>query len=380
MGADVSALTHAAGVALAEVFGPVVVRPGEVLPSSERAVVLRASARYASGRQHDVVLKAAVGAGDGGAREQAALTLLAAHDVPGVVRLLAAGDDPPVLVLADLGTRPTLADRLLGDDPVAAQQAVLGWAAAVGALQARTASFRQAFSSELASLSPLGPPAVDTMPDALSGASAVLARELPRLGVHVSADALVELRGIGDALDVSVLGAAGALAPGDTCPSNAVETAEGIVLLDFEGAEYRHVAWEAAYLTVPWPSCWCSWALPPQVTELALARWRQAVSGALPEVLTPGFADDLVRAATGWAFISTGWFLGSAFAGDPPPSEPARRSLIPRRRALLQHRLGQVAALKSPLVPSLADLAAQTCAAMQCEWGAHPLPLAPAFR
>jgi len=255
-------LRRAAAAALSPTLGPVEVVLGERLPSSERAVVVRAVARDAGGREQAVVLKAPCGAS---AREQAALRLLAEHQVPGVVRLLCSSVDPPLLVLADGGSGPTLADRLLGDDPAAAEAAVLGWAAAVGGLQAATTGLRQAFTDELSAVSPLGTPPVDSSDQALAEAAAVLARDLPRLGITVPAPAVDELRGVAASLDVSAPGSAGALVPGDTCPSNALETDSGIVLLDFEAAEHRHIAWEAAYLSVPWPSCWCSWRLP--------ARW-----------------------------------------------------------------------------------------------------------
>lgn len=151
----------------------------------------------------------------------------------GVVRLLCSSVDPPLLVLADGGSGPTLADRMLGDGPAAAEAAL-----------------------------------------AEAAAAAVLARDLPRLGITVPVPAVEELRGVAASLDVSAPGSAGALVPGDTCPSNALEADGGIVLLDFEAAEHRHIAWEAAYLLVPWPSCWCSWRLPAEVTARALQAWQ----------------------------------------------------------------------------------------------------------
>ena len=247
---------------------------GEQLRGSERAVVRRAVARDVEGREQPVVLKAAGPAGTSGVREEAALAMIAAHGVPGVVPLLARSADPPLLVIADLGRGPTLADRLLGDDPVAAKTALVDWASTLGGLQAATAGLRGAFEAGLGELSPLGAPPADTSEETIKEAARTLADELPRLGVVPSGAALDELRGVAAQLDVSADGAPGGLAPGDTCPDNAVETADGTVLLDLEWAEYRHVAWEAAYLTVPFPSCWCSWRLPEEVALRALAAWR----------------------------------------------------------------------------------------------------------
>ena len=373
-------LAAAAGAAVQAALGPVEVVLGARLPSSDRAVVVRAVARDREGRDHPVVLKAPVGSGPGSAREESALRLLADRQVSGAVRLLGVSPEPVLLVLADLGTGATLADRLLAEDPVAAEAAVLAWAARLGGLQAATTGAREEFASRLAESSPSGAPALDTSSEAVAEASAALARDLPRLGVPVPPAALEELRGLADALDVGTPGSPGGLVPGDTCPSNAVESAEGLVLLDFEGAEYRHLAWEAAYLTVPWPSCWCSWRLPEPLVARALAVWQQAVAPVVPVVTSPAFRDDLVQATLGWVFISTGWMLGAALDGDPPPADPARRQVVPRRRALLQHRLGQVARQDSSVLPALRELAARTHAATLREWGPRPLPLAPAFR
>jgi Phosphotransferase enzyme family len=53
-----------------------------------------------------------------------------------------------------------------------------------------------------------------------------------------------------------------ALTLADACPDNSIRTTRGYLLIDFEEAEWRPVAWDVAYLTVPWPSCWCCFTLP----------------------------------------------------------------------------------------------------------------------
>jgi hypothetical protein len=330
----------------------------EDLGGSGRSLVLRARAG-----DRPVVVKAAVEAGPGPVRERAALQVLAGAGVPGVPRLLATADDPPLIVLEDLGSGPNVADALLGTDPDTAAAALADWAGALGALQAATTGLRDRFAAELAALSPLGSPPVDTSADALAETAGTLSRLLPRLGVTPSDAALDELRGIGVALADP---AAAALTPGDTCPDNTIRTGRGYVLIDFEGAEFRHRAWEAAYLRVPWPSCWCSWSLPAAVAERALDRWR-AAAGPLPAT----FEDDLERATLAWAFVSTGWFLPRVLAGADDP----RDARTPARRAMLQHRL-----TTAPGSGPLADLAAETAAALRRTYGDHPLLPAPAFR
>src|SRR5439155_252120 len=68
-----------------------------------------------------------------------------------------------------------------------------------------------------------------------------------------------------------------AVAMSDAGPGGSVADAllgDGLVPIDFEGAEWRHVAWDVAYLTVPWPSCWCSWRIPRSVAEQATHAYR----------------------------------------------------------------------------------------------------------
>lgn len=369
-------LLRAAEEALEPALGPVrLTAAGRLAGGSDRSELLRA----VTGNGRPVVLKAPLVSGDGPVREEAALRVLTAYGVPGVVRLLAAAPRPPVLVLSDAGTGPTLADLLLGTDPAAARAALLSWAGTLGALQAATTGLRAAYEAELAALSPLGPVPVDASEGTLADAVGRLRRVLPQLGVSPDEAALAELQGLAAELDVSGAGAPGALTPGDVCPDNAVAgPGGGFTLLDLEGAEHRHVAWEAAYLTVPWPTCWCAWALPPQVAAAALERWRAAVTPALPYVRTAAFDADLARATVGWALVSTSWFLPRALGGDATLDHPNRPARAPGRRAALQHRLGIAAGLATGT--PLGALAAEVHAATVRAWGAEQLAPAPAFR
>jgi hypothetical protein len=369
---DVDALLTAAGHALEPVFGPVQLVAGAGLGGSDRSSVLRARVRM-DGGELPVVLKAPTRSGPGAVREEAALRVAARQGLPGPVRLLAASADPPLLVLADAGTGPTLADHLLAPDADAAEAALLRWAGAIGTLQAASADGRARFEEALAALSPFGPPPADTTPDDLGDGAAALVRDLPRLGVLPSAAALDELRNLCDELVTPASG----LVPGDTCPDNAVDAPGGVVFLDFEAACHRHVAWEGAYLTVPWPTCWCSWRLPEAVVGRALARWRAALG---PAAAGPDFAGDLERTTIGWALLSTAWLLPAALDGDPPPRDPAVLGRTPTRRATIEHRLEVAGALATPVLPALRALAAEVHAAAVDVWGRCELEVAPAFR
>jgi hypothetical protein len=340
------------------------------LRGSERSAVHRVRATAADGGQRSLIVKQYFAAGEGWVRESAALTVLAgAGRRP---RLVAEAGEPPVVVTEDVGEGSSLADALLGDGPRMAERALRRWAEAVADLHVATREARDRFRAELTARQGDLPVRESSVGVDLDDAVRVLERECPALGVRVPGGAVDDLRGLAKRLGGSGLAA---LTPADACPDNNIVTEDGLVLVDYEGAQWRHVAWDVAYLQVPWPSCWCSWRLPADVAARAVESYRLAAARALPEVGEPGFARDVEAAVVGWALLSTTWFLNNALGSDPPlnPDRPT-----PSRRAMIQHRLDRAAA--SPELPALAELAGRLVAALRNRWGDVPLDLAPAFR
>lgn len=342
----------------------------ELLARGGRSEVRRVRARRPDSPETTVIVKTFADAGENWAREAAALACLPA-DAP-AVRLVAAGPRPPIVIMSDAGDGPSVADALLGDDPAAAGEAVHAWATAIGRLHRATLGARESFRVELRSRSGelmLGESRMSIMADE---AAAALDDLFARLDMRVPSGALAELRELPRRLRGED---AGALSPNDACPDNNVRTADGLVLVDFEGAQWRHVAWDVAYLTVPWPSCWCSWRMPREVTERAIERYRATVEDGLPYVRTGQFRDDVTAAAVAWTFVSASWFLPSALRDDAPPWDPDRPA--PTRRAVILHRLE--AARRTTALPELAELAGRLRAALVERWGELPLGFAPAF-
>ena len=104
----------------------------EVLADGERSTVLRVEATDRDGGHQGLIVKRYHADDEGWRREAAALA-----SVPGSVRvpaLVAVGSSPQILVTEDLGDGPSVATALLGDDPRAAEQAVVGWAEALAEL------------------------------------------------------------------------------------------------------------------------------------------------------------------------------------------------------------------------------------------------------
>ena len=163
-------------------------------------------------------------------------------------------------------------------------------------LHRATTRCREAFRDALDARAGALAVADSTVSADLENAAATLARQCAELDVDVPAGALGELRAL--ATRLSDAGAA-AMTPADACPDNNVRTGDGLVLIDFEGAQWRHVAWDLAYLIVPWPSCWCSWRIPADLAGQAIEAYRTAF--AMREADSAGFRRDVEAAAVGWA-------------------------------------------------------------------------------
>jgi hypothetical protein len=373
-------MLHAAVTALRERWPAARMTDAVRLRGSERTMVWRVrlgtDAKARSAPPATVVVKVyTVGERRTGGwiREAAALATLTKLGVADAPLLLAESTDPLLVVMTDAGDGTDLATILLGDDRPAARRGLLAWAAAVADLHVATRHGGEVFARQLARRADGEAPAPDPMPAECARAADVLAEQLPGLGVRPSAAVLGELPAL-----AAVLAAAdetAALTPADTCPDNNVLTSDRMVLLDYEGAQFRHVAWDVAYLSVPWPSCWCSWLLPDTVAREAVGRYRARAGAGIPYVTSPEFERDVVVATLGWAFLTAAWFLPNA-AVDPPVEPPI---VAPFRRQLVQHRLRAAAGLHLSEFPALTALAAECADATVEAWGHRPLPLAPAW-
>ncbi|TMM35616.1 MAG: hypothetical protein E6F99_18995, partial [Actinobacteria bacterium] len=236
----------------------------DVLGGSQRSVVRRV--RVGSGT---LILKEYRQPGDGWVRESAALSVMP-RGAP-APRLVAERATPSAVAMSDAGPGGSVADALLGDDPVRASAAVVAWATAIGTMHRVTTGLREPFRQALTARNGYRPVAESAVVTRLDTVARNMARHCAELGIDVPPDAFAQLRALAVRLDGA---GAAALTPADACPDNNVFTGDGLVLIDFEGAEWRHVAWDVAYLTVPWPSCWCSWRIPRSVAEQATHAYR----------------------------------------------------------------------------------------------------------
>jgi hypothetical protein len=249
-----------------------------------------------------------------------------AHD--GAVRLV---------VLEDLGRAPTLENKLLGNDPKAAERALLSWSRSLGRLHASTAGREADFDALSRRLGS------SRVTDPLSSAGHQAFEELPELltdaiGVVTSGEAHRRASAASWLLDSH---SHRAFSPSDACPDNNVITSRGVRFLDFEGGCWRNVLLDAGYLRVPFPTCWCSFTLPAGMTEAMVAAWRAEVRDVWPDldddaVLLPALLDAQLL----WVWVSTWWFLPRVGQDDGPVESDARS---PRRSVALRSRWQQLA-------------------------------------
>ena len=364
-------LMAASAAALAETWGPVRLEPYEELGGSARSDVWRVRVRAARplpNAPRSLVVKRY--RSDNPAPWAREVSGLEAADDPAIApHIHGILPEAKIVVLEDLGKGSTVADALSGHSPSNAARAVYAWTDTMARLHVRTRNRGAEFAERLARRAPHAP--AHAVPAMLEAAATKLEGQLGTLGLSAPSGSLEMLCDLGDMLG---LDGRAALSPADACPDNNIRRRQGLALIDFEASEYRHIAWDVAYLLVPWPSCWSSWRLPDRVATSAFERYRRQVVHALPYVGTDEFVHDVRLAVLGWTIATTPWFLPRALAGcDEPAVHP-----VPSRRAMILHRLALSTQLGGP-----APLIKLTHALEQDllrRWGEHPLAMAPAFR
>jgi aminoglycoside/choline kinase family phosphotransferase len=349
-------------------LGAALAADGDIFPGSRRTLVVRA--REASGRRVVVKRYLTDQVEAPYAREAAALAALTT--VPGAPapRLLAECGDPRVVVLSDLGDAPHLASHLLGSDAHAAAASLADWAEGLARLHVAGRGLRDAFVDGVRARAG-DAVVVDYLPAHLAGAARAWPGLARALGVEVPDDAWEVLREVPSRFRVD----AASLSAADMCPDNNLLDDAGVRLLDFEFAIWRPVAWDVAYLHVPWPTCWCAWSLDASAAEAALDRWRGVAATAWPGVATPAFDVDLALAREAWAWLAGSWCVAEVVEGrrrTPNPAKPMPR--MPDRSLRLLRTAAEGVAL-----PELADVARRLADAVADAHGAVAVPLAPAF-
>ncbi|MEU6237993.1 hypothetical protein [Kitasatospora sp. NPDC047058] len=284
--------------------------------------------------------------------------------------LIAADPERRLLVMADLGEAPTLADLLLGTDPKAAERALLEWACGLGRLAASSVPRRAEFAA-LWQRHDQGRPSWEDEPWQRQNVDAFLDL-LAECGLTVPPGLAEELTAIGTAGGDRYPG----FTPGDTCPDNNLITADGLRLIDFEAAGYQSVFLTAAYCRMPFSSCWCVYRLPDDLARRIEQSYRLEVLAPYPEL-----ADEMLwqagmaQAVVVWTVYSTLHLLRRALPQDGPMHRTRRP--VPTRRQVLRHRW--TGALGLTGYPAFTATMRLLLSELASGWDVPDLPGYPAF-
>ncbi|WP_259294669.1 hypothetical protein [Streptomyces canus] len=281
------------------------------------------------------------------------------------------GVDPevPLLVMADLGNAPTLADVLLGSDPTAAESGLRAWARGLGQLAAASVH-RRADLALLWSRYDKGMRSWGDEPWIAQRATDLLAL-LDGAGLAVPPGLAGELARIGTAGGEEYP----AFTPGDTCPDNNLLTSQGLRLIDFEAACYQSVFLTAAYCRMPFSSCWCVFTLPTGIATEIEQTYRAELVG-----VYPALAEDEVwqagmrQAIAVWTMDATVRMLPHTVEDEP--LHRTRRP-VPTRRQVLRHRWEVASTLEE--FPAFAQTMRLLLREIAGGWDVAPLPGYPAF-
>jgi hypothetical protein len=320
--------------------------------------------------------------------------------------LLAADPAATLIVMADLGTAPSLADVLLGGSAAAARAALLSWSLACGRLAVQTAGRQQQLALlRAAYLDGTAPgrsagqlvqgAGQSTVPGASAdqGQSAVPGASLG--AGHWLRDRVMSVPGLIGVLDVvppaglaDDLAAVAAItepgcyevfSPGDICPDNNLLTPAGTRFIDYEAAEFHSAFLDAAYLRMPFSTCWCVFRLPGDLAAAAEASYRAQVSGIYPDLAADAaWRPGVLRAVAAWTLHGMCHLLDRSVVADWPMDDFRRP--VPTARQLLRYRwqrLGRELASAAEL-PALASLMQSLLTATE-QWQVPDLPAYPAF-
>lgn len=267
------------------------------------------------------------------------------------------------VVLEDLGQGESLADRLTGDDPEAAEAALFAYARSLGELHTATqgqAKRWQALRTERGGTE---------QPHELGGFRRELAPFVAlckREGLTVPEAELSQIEAVvenpGDYL---------AFSPTDCCPDNHFLRAERVVFFDNEGARMRHALLDAAYLLAPFPTCWCIGRLPDGLPETLLSAYREHFPG------DERFDEQLTLILAGWVLQTLSW----GWNGNWEEEDRTWGLATLRQRHL--YRLENLLARPnlSTLLPGVARAVGGLYGILKVRWeGLEPIPLYPAFR
>lgn len=291
-------------------------------------------------------------------------------------RFLGGDRDVGVFVMDDLGRRESLLTRLMGDNPAAAEQALLWHAEALGRLHADTMGQQDGYHRIRDAL---GPRVVQSDAQAwcdLGTARDALHAGFRTIGVVPAPGFDGEYRHLTHAIVDP--GPFAAYTHCDPCPDNNLIVGERIQLLDFERSGYHHALLDAVYGRLCFPSCGYANRLPARLALRMEAAYRAQIVETCPQAADDvRFGQEIVHACVYWIISNGNWLLASAYKDDYQWGLATWR-----QRVLL--RLGLVVQATESLhhLPAMGETARLCLQRLRQIWpvAVQTMPLYPTFR
>ena len=314
---------------------------------------------------------------------------------------LAADPALGLVLIEDLGEGDALADLLqrsgvgVAEDATAA---LFAYAESLGFMHAATHGRRGAYEATRSACGATAPRGWDDASKLHTEILSSLRASAAEIGLPFPAGAENEIVEVAQVL--ASPGPFDALSVSDTCPDNhryfphpagsrrsssggdgGSSTSGGhLRFFDFEFSSFRHALIDAAYVWMPFPTCWCVNRLPDGLPERLEAAYRRALVSGCPEAAedTP-FTRGLAAACVYW--------LADSFASDVMglhrTLDEDRQWGISTTRQRHPLRADNTAAVceRYGWFPTIAELARRFAAHLRERWGeAADMPLYPAFR
>jgi hypothetical protein len=224
-----------------------------------------------------------------------------ADDQPLTPRCYAGDRAAGVVVMEDLGQGQGIDDLLLGDDPRAAAAALIELATMLGRMHALTMGKESLYNRIREGL---GPHPQNTEYYSYQWLATTFHTTVATLKITPPPGAEEELAAL-----INALGSPGlfsAYTHGDPCPDNALRTATGMKLIDFDIGGFRHALTEGVYGRIHFPTCWCVNRIPEHIVLNMEAVYRSELAQGCAEAAEDDhFYPAVVMACAYWLLAMT---------------------------------------------------------------------------
>lgn len=292
-----------------------------------------------------------------------------------------AGDNQlGLVVLEDLGDGECLADRLQGDDRVEAERALLAYATTLGRMHAATMGEDKRYAAMRRELAGEGakPPGADMVRAWLSPGLADFREACDAIHLPISAACATELTSLEDI--VAEPGPFLAFSVGDTCPDNhryVRGATDSVRFYDMEFGGFQHALLDAAYLWMPFSTCWCVARLPDELPPRLEAAYRAELVRGCPAASDHDvFGRAMTEACATWFVLTVAWSLRGVLERDDQWGISTVRQRFPLRATNFAR-----VARRSGHLPHLSALAERLAERLRAMWGEEAdMPLYQPFR